>query len=330
MDYNWKRQKETNVSEETAAHLPVMLKETMDVLEVGSGRLWVDATAGAGGHLSAMLERSQPDGKVLGIDRDLHSLEKLRQRFASETSEGRCLLAHANYADLKQVLTEYGIDTITGGILADLGVSSMQLDVPERGFSFLREGPLDMRMDPTQHTTAKDLINKLPEDQLADILYRYGEERLSRPIARRIAENRPINTTAELAEVVSRVVNRFQRGKRKDESHPATRTFQALRIAVNDELSSLENFLQAATDCLAPGARLAVITFHSLEDRLVKQFLKQAAVSCVCPPRQPICTCNKKIQMRILTGKPLLPSSNEILANPRARSAKLRGGEKVS
>lgn len=337
----------------SADHTAVLLEEALTWLNIQPGLTYIDATAGAGGHLSRILAASGGTGRVAAIDRDIQSLTKLQERFAGApvrsliSAAGReevfstataavaagalPYLVHANYSDVKAVVASLGLSTVSGGILADLGVSSMQLDNPERGFSFIEDGPLDMRMDPTAHTTAAQLINKLSERELADIIYRYGEERMSRPIARAIANARPLHTTLELANVVSRVVRHFQKGHRsKDSSHPATRTFQAIRIAVNDELTSLETFLGDAISVLAPGARLAVITFHSLEDRLVKQFLRTAASPCICPPRYPICACNKTAVMKVLTPKPVAPSEKEVLANPRSRSAKLRVGEKVA
>ena len=219
----------------------------------------------------------------------------------------------------------------------------MQLDQPERGFSFTNDGPLDMRMDTTQPVSARELVNTLDERELADIIYRYGEERHSRRIARAIVNNRPFGTTGELAHVVSRTLGISNKGKKRrtargripgssagaGEKHPATRTFQALRIAVNKELESLEIFLEQCVDLLAPGAVLAVITFHSLEDRMVKQFLREKASPCICPPRQPVCTCCKKPELLIITRKPVVANPEEILANIRARSAKLRAGQKV-
>jgi 16S rRNA (cytosine1402-N4)-methyltransferase len=314
------------------AHTSVMLETSMQMLNVSSGKkTWIDATAGAGGHLREIIRRAGSDATIIGIDQDKFSLDKLSNAFAAnQPAVANFHLAHANFSELEEVLTTYGINTIDGGILADLGVSSMQLDNPERGFSFGKEGPLDMRMDPTAITSAEVLINTLPEKELADIIYKYGEERLSRQIARRIVESRPIKTTTQLASVVSPVVLRQRRGsKNRDESHPATRTFQALRIAVNNELQHIENFLRTAIQLLAPGGRLVVITFHSLEDRIVKQIFREAASTCVCPPKLPICMCQKKQELKILTPKPLLPDSQEILANPRSRSAKLRAGERI-
>ena len=301
------------------------------MLAMRPGKTWVDATAGAGGHLRAIVRAAGEGSTIFGIDQDTISLNALKESMTKDASGVDLRFIHANFKSIDKVLLEQGINTISGGILADLGVSSMQLDNPERGFSFSKDGPLDMRMDPTAPVTAEDLINKLSETDLADIIYKYGEERLSRQIARRIVEARPLRTTAELAAVVSPAVRRHRHGKRdRDESHPATRTFQALRIAVNDELRSIEEFLRTSIQMLEPGARLVVITFHSLEDRIVKQIFREAAASCICPPRHPICMCSKKTELKILTPKPLLPDHEEVLANPRSRSAKLRAGEKVS
>ncbi len=307
-----------------------MLKEAVDLLNCRPGLTWVDATAGAGGHLKEIIERCGGVGTVIGIDRDPQSIAALEAKLGHlRSSDLQLHLVHANYDQLDTVLSHCGLDTVSGGILADLGVSSMQLDQAERGFSFMHDGPLDMRMDTTGDITAEQLINSLSERELANIIYRFGEERLSRSIARMIVENRPIYTTATLSALVSRVVERHRRQHRSvDSCHPATRTFQALRMAVNKELESLEAFLKVAANALAPGGRLSVITFHSLEDRLVKHFLKEMAVACICPPRQPICTCQKRVEMQILTRKPLQPFHEEVLANPRSRSAKLRAGEK--
>jgi len=311
------------------AHVPVLLTETLDLLQLQAGKTYVDATAGSGGHLLRMQERltspEGPDSTIVGIDRDWQSLQRLQEKVGAPVR-----LVHSNYADLKAVLTTLGISTISGGILADLGVSSMQLDDSERGFSFLRDGPLDMRMDSSQHVTAAQLINNLSEPELAQIIFRYGEERYSRLIARNIVRSRPLRTTLELAKVVTGSLRRFGKsGSGRDTSHPATRTFQAIRIAVNDELGSLEKFLEDAIDLLSPGARLVVITFHSLEDRLVKQILRHHARDCICPGRQPVCTCDHQRKMLIITRKPVTANEKEVLANVRSRSAKLRAGEKL-
>jgi 16S rRNA (cytosine1402-N4)-methyltransferase len=317
-----------------APHIPVMLRQTMELLRPEPGKIWVDATAGAGGHLREIIRRGGGAGStIVAIDQDPASLQSLENAIRSEFQGNGADLrfAHSNFRNLERILDDNDIDTVTGGILADLGVSSMQLDQPERGFSFTKDGPLDMRMDTTSGVTAERLVNTLPENELADIIYKYGEERLSRQIAHRIVESRPIKTTAQLASVVSPVVLRRRGGgKHRDESHPATRTFQALRIAVNDELGSVEQLLRAGIKRLAPGARIVLITFHSLEDRIVKQILREGAAYCICPPRLPVCTCNKRKEIEIITSKPLLPDHEEVLANPRSRSAKLRAGEKVA
>lgn len=298
---------------------------------------YVDATVGGGGHFRAVRERLNGTGLIIGIDKDETALARVENLVDDHTR-----LYHGDYARIEEFVRDAGLNTIDGGILADIGVSSMQIDDPERGFSFLRDGPLDMRMDKSQPLTAATIVNTYPERELADIIYKYGEDRQSRQIARAIAKNRPINTTGELAQIVSRALYtahgaRAQRSRGKgggkrpvDTSHPATRTFQAIRIAVNNELTSLENFLHASVALLAPGARLVVISFHSLEDRLVKQILREYEKGCVCPPRQPVCTCNKKPQLLIITRKPMVAESKEVLANIRSRSAKLRAGEKVA
>jgi len=312
------------------------LRQSLELLNVRPGKLYVDATAGGGGHLGAILDAQQQQGgggRVIGIDRDWHSLQALEAGLGE-----RATLLHANFADIKEQINEIGIDTIDGGILADLGVSSMQLDEASRGFSFLRDGPLDMRMDPTQSITAEQLINRMSEEELANIIFKFGEERFSRAIARQIVRERPLHSTSELADVVSRsfrhqkrriAASSKRRGNVSELTHPATRTFQAIRIAVNNELGSLEKFLEDSLSLLAPGARLVVITFHSLEDRAVKQFLRQAAAPCICPPRQPVCTCHHKPELLIITRKPVAADEKEVLANIRSRSAKLRAGEKL-
>ncbi|HEY9733706.1 MAG TPA: 16S rRNA (cytosine(1402)-N(4))-methyltransferase RsmH [Drouetiella sp.] len=320
---------EANYGQAGFTHVPVLLEETISLLDPQPGKLYVDATAGAGGHLLRIAEKvGSGDSQhplVIGIDRDEQSLKSLSTKIP-----GGVQLIHSNYEDIKSALSKYGVNTISGGIIADLGVSSMQLDDPYRGFSFLRDGPLDMRMDASQHVTAAEIINNLSEFDLAEIIFRYGEERHSRLIARNIVKARPLKTTLQLAEIVSRSVPRNKKkGTARDTSHPATRTFQAIRIAVNTELSSLERFLNDAIDLLEPGAKIVVITFHSLEDRLVKQIFKRASIDCVCPPRQPVCTCDHKSKLLIITRKPVIADEKEVVANIRSRSAKLRAGEKL-
>jgi 16S rRNA (cytosine1402-N4)-methyltransferase len=300
-------------------HKSVLLQEIITALQPHAGSIYLDGTVGGGGHATALLEASMPDGQLFGLDRDQSALELARDQLAQFGH--RVHLFHANFDQLVQVANKHKIPR-ADGIVLDLGVSSMHLDQPERGFSFQTDGPLDMRMDPSQGQTAADLLNSLPEDELANLIYRYGEERHSRRIARAIIRARPIRRTIELAQVVARA----SRSGRSDRTkiHPATRTFQALRIAVNDELGALERALPQALECLKPGGRLAVISFHSLEDRIVKQYFRQEAQDCICPPEQPVCTCRHKATIDIITKRPITPSLDEIDANPRARSAKLR------
>lgn len=301
-------------------HKSVLLAEVIQALQPRAGGIYIDGTIGAGGHAAAILEASAPDGQLFGLDRDESALKLAAQQLAEFGS--RLHLVHSNFDQLRQVATQHNIPR-AHGILLDLGISSMHVDQAERGFSFLTDGPLDMRMDRTAGQTAADLVNHLPEKELADLLYHYGEERQSRRIARAIVKARPIRRTRELAQViVSAVGGRWEGGKGR--IHPATRSFQALRIAVNDELASLERALPQALDWLQPGGRLAVISFHSLEDRIVKQYFKQESQDCICPPEQPVCICRHKATIDIITKKPITPSLQEIDKNPRARSAKLR------
>jgi 16S rRNA (cytosine1402-N4)-methyltransferase len=300
-------------------HKAVLLQEIITALQPRPAGIYIDGTIGAGGHATALLEASTPDGQLFGLDRDQSALELARGQLRQFGH--RVNLFHANFDRLTQIAKAQNIPQ-ADGILLDLGVSSMHLDQPERGFSFQTDGPLDMRMDPSQGQTAADLLNNLPEDELANLIYRYGEERHSRRIARAIIRARPIRRTVELAQIVVRASQSGQSKRAK--IHPATRTFQALRIAVNDELGALERALPQALACLKPGGRLAVISFHSLEDRLVKQYFRQEAQDCICPPEQPVCTCRHKATIDIITKRPITPSLDEIDANPRARSAKLR------
>jgi 16S rRNA (cytosine1402-N4)-methyltransferase len=281
----------------------------------------VDGTLGAGGHAWGILKSSEPDGQLLGLDVDPQAIELAQQRL---TEFGpRAVLVQASYITLAEQLENLGWEAVDGVVL-DLGVSSMQLDTPWRGFSFQSDAPLDMRFDPAKPVRAADLVNNLAEQELADLLYRYGEEKRSRQVARAILHARPIETTRQLAEVVSRATTGGRPGM-----HPATRTFQALRIAVNRELESLEKVLPKAVAALAPGGRLAVISFHSLEDRIVKQFFRLESQDCICPPRQPVCTCGHKASLLEITRRPIVPQPGEVAENPRARSAKLRVAEKL-
>lgn len=307
------------------AHIPVLLEAVLDALRVEAvAEGWfVDGTLGAGGHAAAILERG-PGARLLGLDRDPAALELARARLAPFGE--RVTIKHASYTEIARLVPAWrgdaeGVD----GILLDLGISSMQVDDPARGFAFMQEGPLDMRFDPTGGgLTAADIVNEWDADEIADVLYRYGEERNSRRIARAIVAARPLRTTRDLAETVAAA----QRGPRQ-KIHPATRTFQALRIAVNDELGAVERVLPDAITCLRPGGRLAVISFHSLEDRIVKQTFKAEASDCICPPDQPVCTCDHEARVRLVTRKPLTADAAEQAANPRSRSAKLRVVERL-
>lgn len=288
---------------------------------------YIDGTLGAGGHSAGILTESTPAGELLGLDLDPQALAIARERLA--VFGDRAHLVQASYTTMKDEAAKLGWDAVDG-ILLDFGVSSMQLDTPQRGFSFIHDGPLDMRFTPQASLSAADLVNSMPEAELADIIFRYGEERLSRKIARVIVNNRPINTTKELADLILKHLGKRER------IHPATRTFQALRIAVNGELESIETVLPLAMSLLRspdpksgkPGGRLAVISFHSLEDRLVKEYFRRESTDCICPPRQPICTCGHKASLIEINRKPVEASAEEILANSRARSAKLRVAEK--
>ena len=299
-------------------HLPVLLAETIDALQPHSGGVYLDGTVGAGGHAEAILRASDPSGRLIGFDQDEQALIVAGQRLAGFGE--RVALFHANFDQMKQVTLAQAIP-LADGILLDIGVSSMQLDHAERGFSFREDAPLDMRMNQTAGQTAADLVNELGQDELANLIYQYGEERLSRRIARAIVQARPIERTQQLAEVIARAT---PGGGRRQKIHPATRTFQALRIAVNDELGALERVLPQALKLLKPGGRLAIITFHSLEDRLVKQFFRRESQDCICPPEQLICTCDHQASIKLITKRPITAVTTEIDVNPRARSAKLR------
>jgi 16S rRNA (cytosine1402-N4)-methyltransferase len=300
-------------------HLPVLYEEVIAGLQIEPGGFYVDGTIGAGGHAIGILEASAPDGRLLGMDVDPEALQISRRRLARFGT--RITLVHASYVSIKAQVDALALGT-ADGVLLDLGLSSMQVDQAERGFSFQETGPLDMRFDPSAPKTAADLVNTLPEQELADLIYRYGEEPASRVIARAIVGARPIRTTAELANIIAHVV-------RRRKIHPATRTFQALRIAVNDELKQLREGLPAALSVLGPEGRLAVISFHSLEDRIVKQFLAHEARDCICPPEALVCTCGHRATVEIITRKPIQPSSHEVARNPRSHSARLRIAAKL-
>ena len=308
-----------------APHRPVLLKETLKFLVPERGGLFIDGTVGLGGHSEAIL-KSSSDTRVLGLDLDPAALAYSRQRLASFGDRFRAF--QANFRELADVLKRAG-QSDPNGILVDLGVSSLQFDSPERGFSFRFDAPLDMRMDPTSGPTAAELLQQLSETEIARIIFEFGEERHSRRIARRIVERRdrgePVSTTKELADLVLAAVG----GGKRQQIHPATRTFQALRIAVNNELEGLGDFVELAVDLLAPDGRLVGISFHSLEDRILKQELRRLSGHCQCPPRLPVCSCGAREVVEVLTRRPVAPTAREIEENPRARSAKLRAARKL-
>jgi 16S rRNA (cytosine1402-N4)-methyltransferase len=306
-------------------HIPVLLQEAVDLLAPKHGGVYVDGTLGAGGHAAEILKRSAPGGILIGLDRDAEAVE--RSRITLALYGNRVFLRQANYRDMSTVLSELGYGSVDG-VLLDLGVSLFHVKTPERGFSFMLDGPLDMRMDASSSQTAADLVNTLSREELIRILREYGEESRAGAIARAIEKARargPITRTVQLAEIVSGVFPRHPRRR----IHPATLTFQALRIAVNDEMGALREGLDHITPCLKPGGRLVIITFHSLEDRVVKQAFAQAAKGCICSPRLPVCSCGRKPSLKILTKRPVFPGSGAVEKNPAARSAKLRAAEKL-
>ena len=307
---------------EQLPHKPVLYQEILLALRPHQTGHYVDCTLGAGGHARGILEASSPNGRLLGLDVDPQALAIARQQLAG--FDERAILLQSSYTGLSEQLQKIGWEGVDG-VLLDLGASSMQFDTAERGFSFQAEAPLDMRFDPGNPVSAGDLINNLAEKDLADLIFRFGEERKSRQIARAIVKSRPVETTRQLAEIIFRA--NPTRGQRHH-LHPATRTFQALRIAVNRELDSVETVLPQAVAALKSGGRLAVISFHSLEDRIVKQYFRQEAKDCICPPRQPVCTCGHRASIIEIHRSPIRPQEAEVQKNPRARSALLRVAEK--
>jgi len=303
-------------------HQPVLYHEVLEALAPKSGRNYLDGTLGAAGHALGILESSAPDGRLLGLDLDPEALAIASRRLIHY--DHRTVIHQSSYKNAPEILNEIGWGTVHG-ILLDLGVSSMQIDRPSRGFSFMEKGPLDMRFDQTSGQTAAELVNNLSEEQLADILWQYGDERYSRRIARAIVKARPIKTTQALAAVIEESVPGYS-----SQIHPATRTFQAIRIATNKELETLSTSLPELTKCLEVGGKIAIISFHSLEDRIVKQYFKKESKDCICPPEQPVCTCGHKASLKIITKKPIRASEHEVQNNPRSRSARLRVAEKIS
>lgn len=306
-------------------HAPVLLAETIAALAPVPGGRYLDGTFGGGGHSRALLAATALDGVVLALDADPTAIERAA-RLADE-SNGRLRPVHANFADLATVATDAGLVPLNG-VLLDLGLSSFQLDAGERGFAFRFDGPLDMRFDPERGEPAASLLERLSAEELADLIFQFGEEPKSRRIAAAIVREReqsPIRSTARLAEIVVKAVG----GRRDHDTHPATRTFQALRIATNDELQVLEQALQAAVSVLGPGGRLVTIAFHSLEDRIIKRFIERESAQCLCPPEVPICVCGHQPRLARVTRRAVRPSSAERARNPRSRSAVLRAAERL-
>ena len=306
-------------------HIPVMLNEVITHLNLQQGGTYIDCTLGGGGHTSEIIKKIQPGGRVIGIDQDPNALQAAQNRLAMY--KDRITFVHSNFYRLKDIVADNEVGE-ADGVLFDLGVSSHQLDEGDRGFSYMQDAPLDMRMNPQDKVTAENLVNELEEQELARIIKEYGEERWAKRIARFIVENRQnkrIVTTGELVGIIKKAV---PAGARREGPHPAKRTFQALRIAVNDELNRFAQTLRDTVDILKPGGRVCVISFHSLEDRITKEVFRDLAKDCVCPPELPVCRCNKQKQVDIITLKPVMPGAQEIENNPRARSAKLRAARK--
>jgi 16S rRNA (cytosine1402-N4)-methyltransferase len=303
-------------------HIPVLLRESLEFLQVRSGGRYIDGTVGLGGHAEAILQRSAPNGKLLGLEVDQTSAQRAVERL--KPFEDRFVIVNESYTNMRDVAQTYGF-VPADGVLLDLGLSSWQLEESGRGFSFQAHEPLDMRYDPSrQQITAADIVNQSSEEELAHVLKAYGEEPRSRRLARRIVRNRPIATADQLAQVVAEAV-----GKAGGRTHPATRTFQALRIAVNSELENLEQGLQQVPSILAGGGRMVILSYHSLEDRTVKDYLRRESRDCICPPRTPVCMCGHTATLRVVTPRAVRPSVAEVQANPRSRSARLRAAERL-
>jgi len=310
-----------NIEKANPTHIPVLLQETIAALAVQAGGRYIDCTLGGGGHAAAILERSSPGGQLLGIDADPAAIKTAQARLAAYSDS--VLLVNENFVNLRAVCRQYDFYPVHG-ILLDLGLSSLQLNGGGRGFSFQHDAPLDMRFSPDQEVTAADIVNTSSEAELSHLIRTYGEESYSHKIARLIVRERPLETTRQLSQLIERAV-----GHRKGRIHPATRTFQALRIAVNQELEHLTGVMEQAIDLLGFAGRLVVISYHSLEDRIVKQFMQQEAKDCICPPGTPACVCQHTARLRLIARKVITPSPQEIRLNPRSRSAKLRVAERV-
>lgn len=305
-----------------SVHVPVMMKEAVDILNLKPGMTVIDATLGGGGYTKEIYQKIMPGGKLIAFDRDGEAIERFKNNY-SEIAEN-IILVHSNYADIREVLEENEIESVDA-IVADLGLSSDQLEDSSRGFAFQNDSLLDMRMDQSEKYTAKDFINEIEENDLANIIYSCGDERNSRKIARAIVNNRPINTTTQLAEIVAKVLP----SNWKSKINPATKTFQAIRIFINKEYDHLRVFLTDGIHSLKKGGRIAVVSFHSGEDRIVKNYFRTNARGCVCPEEISVCRCEHEALVKIITKKPLKPSEEEVVNNPRSRSAKLRVAEKI-
>jgi len=308
-------------SRSVSCHTPVLLPEVLKALAVQPGGRYIDCTLGGGGHAAAILDNSSPGGQLLGIDADPKALEAARERL--QYYKESILLANDNFSNLQSICIKYDFFPVHG-ILFDLGLSSIQLNGSNRGFSFQLDAPLDMRFSPDQKVSAADIVNTASEAKLAQIIRTYGEESQSSRIARNIIGERPVKTTKQLASLIEKAVGR--RGK----IHPATKTFQALRIAVNHELEYLESALRQAIDLLGYEGRLVVISYHSLEDRIIKQFMRLESSGCICPPSAPVCVCGHKPRLKLINRKVITPTETEIKMNPRSRSAKLRAAERIA
>jgi 16S rRNA (cytosine1402-N4)-methyltransferase len=311
-----------SVTMSVPVHVPVLLDEVIAGLQPRRGGYFIDCTIGLGGHAAAILEKISPSGRLLGIDADPEAI-RISQDKLSNYGEA-VILVNDNFVNLEAISRRYHFHPVDG-ILFDLGVSSLQLDTAERGFSFQLDAPLNMRFDPRQELTAADIVNTFSEQELAKLIERYGEEHHSRRIAQHIVQNRPITTTVELAGLIQQVS-----GGKRARIHPATRTFMALRIAVNSELQNLELALKQTLNLLRPGGRLTVISYHSLEDRIVKQFMRYAASTCLCPPGTVICRCGHVPTLKLISRKVIKPTSLETESNPRSRSARLRIAERLN
>jgi len=302
-------------------HIPVLVEETVKALAVQPGGRYIDCTVGGGGHAAAILEHSSPGGQLLGIDADPEAIKAAGQRLGNYPDSH--LLINDNFVNLETICLKHDFLPVHG-ILFDLGLSSLQLNGSSRGFSFKRRASLDMRLNPDQDLTAADIVNRYPEVELARLIKTYGEERYARQIAHRIIQERPIKTTLELAQMIEHVI-----GSKRGRIHPATKTFQAMRIAVNRELENLESVLKQAINLLGFGGRLVVISYHSLEDRIVKQIMQQESKDCICPPGTPVCICGHVASLKLINKRVIIPSPEEVKNNPRSHSAKLRAAERT-